>query len=76
LIDKQMDFLMHVVRDEDYYTGKRIQRAVKTGAKHEVLFGRNEGPAQRFHGWVDALVGADDQQAVAMLSGAGEYHDP
>lgn len=75
LIDKQMDFLMHVVRDEDYYTGKRIQRAVQTGAKHEVLFGRNEGPAQRFHGWVDAFVGADDQEAMAMLSRAAEYHD-
>jgi hypothetical protein len=59
LIDKQMDFLLRVVRDEDYYTGNRIQRAVKTGAKTEFLFGRNEGSCQRFHGWVDVLVSAE-----------------
>ena len=75
LIDKQMDFLMHVVRDEDYYTGKRIQRAVKTGAKQAVLFGRNEGAGQRFHDWVDALIEADDEQAMALLSNAAEFHD-
>ena len=76
LIDKQMDFLMHVVRDEDYYTGKRIQRAVKTGAKQTILFGRNEGAGQRFHDWVDALVEADAEQAMALLSDAAEFHDP
>jgi hypothetical protein len=31
-----------VVRDEDYYTGLRIQRSVKTGMKTHFLFGRNE----------------------------------
>jgi carnitine monooxygenase subunit len=76
LIDKQMEFLMHVVRDEDYYNGMRIQRAVKTRAKDEVIFGRNEGPCQRFHGWVDALIEADDEQAAALLSHADEFHDP
>ena len=53
----------------------RIQRAVKTGAKDEVIFGRNEGPGQRFHGWVDALIEADGEQAVALLSHADEFHD-
>ena len=76
-IDKQMDFLMHVVRDEDYYTGKRIQRAVKTGAKTEFVFGRNEGPCQRFHGWVDDLVAAPDAAATAALfADAVEFHHP
>jgi phenylpropionate dioxygenase-like ring-hydroxylating dioxygenase large terminal subunit len=76
-IDKQMDFLLHVVRDEDYYTGNRIQRAVKTGAKTEFLFGRNEGPCQRFHGWVDDLVAAPDEAATAALfANAGEFHHP
>ncbi|MEI6495479.1 MAG: SRPBCC family protein [Actinomycetota bacterium] len=77
LIDKQMDFLLHVVRDEDYYTGNRIQRAVKTGAKTEFLFGRNEGPCQRFHGWVDALVAADTPADTARLfADATEFHHP
>ena len=76
LIEQQMAFLMHVVRDEDYYTGNRIQRAVKTGAKTEFLFGRNEGPCQRFHGWVDALVGADDAEFVRLFAGAEQFHHP
>lgn len=75
-IDKQMDFLMHVVRDEDYYTGNRIQRAVKTGAKTEFLFGRNEGPCQRFHGWVEDLVGADDAEFTRLFADATEFHHP
>jgi hypothetical protein len=40
-------------------TGNGIQRAAKTGAKSEFLFGRNEGGGQRFHGWVDRLVAAE-----------------
>ena len=77
IIDKQMDFLLHVVRDEDYYTGNRIQRAVKTGAKTEFMFGRNEGPCQRFHGWVDELIAAPDEVATAALfADAVEFHHP
>jgi hypothetical protein len=64
-----MKFLDHVVRDEDYYTGLRIQRAVKTGAKSEFLFGRNEGGGQRFHRWVDALVRADDDEFPGLFAG-------
>ena len=59
-IEATMKFLEHVVRDEDYYTGNRIQKAVKTGAKSEFLFGRNEGGGQRFHRWLDALLATDD----------------
>ena len=50
------------MRDEDYYTGLRIQRAVKTGAKSEFLFGRNEGGGHRFHRWVDELIELDDAE--------------
>jgi len=64
------DFLEHVVRDEDYATGLRIQRAVKTGTKKEFLFGRNEGGGQRFHGWVDRLIALDDAELEAAF-GAG-----
>lgn len=77
MIDKQMDFLLHVVRDEDYYTGLRIQRAVKTGAKAEFIFGRNEGPCQRFHGWVEDLVHAEQPADTwALLAAATEHHHP
>ena len=67
-IEGVMSFLEHVVRDEDYYTGNRIQKAVKTGAKREFLFGRNEGGGQRFHRWVDALLVTDDAQLSKLFA--------
>ncbi|MFP6606107.1 MAG: aromatic ring-hydroxylating dioxygenase subunit alpha [Myxococcota bacterium] len=67
-IESTMSFLEHVVRDEDYYTGNRIQKAVKTGAKSEVLFGRNEGGGQRFHRWLEALLGTDDAQLSKLFA--------
>ena len=65
-ITQTMAFLEHVVRDEDYYTGNRIQRSVKTGAKSHFLFGRNESGCQRFHKWVDALIATDDADLPAL----------
>ncbi|MCK9988954.1 MAG: hypothetical protein AzoDbin1_05426, partial [Azoarcus sp.] len=67
-----MKFLEHVVKNEDYYTGNRIQKAVKSGAKREFLFGRNESGGQRFHGWVDALLAASDAELPKLFAeGAG-----
>jgi hypothetical protein len=59
-IDEQMAFLLKVVRDEDYMTGKLIQSAIKSGSTNDVLFGRNELGGQRFHRWVDAILETDD----------------
>jgi nitrite reductase/ring-hydroxylating ferredoxin subunit len=50
------DFLERVVREEDYPTGLRLQRALATGAKEFVIFGRNEGGGQRFHTLLDQYV--------------------
>jgi nitrite reductase/ring-hydroxylating ferredoxin subunit len=76
-IDSQMDFLLGVVRDEDYWTGNRIQRSAKTGAKSEFLFGRNEAGGQRFHQWVDSLVAADDHaDYLRLFETATESHQP
>ena len=66
-IDEMMAFLLHVVRDEDYATGKRIQQNVKTGARSEFLFGRNEAGGQRFHRWVEALIHTDDAELPDLL---------
>lgn len=71
-IEQTMAFLLHVVRDEDYFTGTRIQRALKTGTKAHVLFGRNEGGGQRFHRWVDALVAAEGDPESRALFEAGQ----
>lgn len=69
LISQQMEFLLEVVRDQDYYTGNRIQQAVKTGAKDYFLYGRNELGGQRFHEWVgDLIEAADDEAYVDLLN--------
>jgi phenylpropionate dioxygenase-like ring-hydroxylating dioxygenase large terminal subunit len=54
--EKTFELLGHVVREEDYATGLRQQRALLTGARAEVLFGRNEGGGQRFHQHLDRLL--------------------
>jgi phenylpropionate dioxygenase-like ring-hydroxylating dioxygenase large terminal subunit len=66
-IAETMRFLEHVVRDEDYFTGLRIQRALKTGAIRDVLFGRNEGGGQRFHRFVDAVLASEDAGLAALF---------
>ena len=54
--DDQFKFLKVVVAEEDYKTGLRQQQALEAGALSHVLFGRNEGGGQHFHGWVDRLL--------------------
>jgi len=68
LVAERMEFLGRVVADEDYYTGLRIQRTVKTGAKAHFMFGRNEGGGQRFHRWVDALIAVDDDELSGVFA--------
>ena len=67
-VEQTMKFLAHVVGNEDYYTGKRIQRAVKTGTKQHFLFGRNEGGGQRFHRWVQAIIDTDTAQLSELFA--------
>ena len=69
---KVMAFLHHVVEDEDYYTGLRIQKALQTGAKKVNIFGKNEGGGQRFHTFVDRLLEVDDADLPAFFKNAAE----
>ena len=57
------------MREEDYALGLRQQRALQSGAKSHVLFGRNEGGGQRFHRWVKRLIDIepDDDDGLAKL---------
>ena len=57
--NRRATFLEMVVRDEDYPTGVNQQRALATGAKSHVLFGRNEGGGQLFHQLLDQFLDAD-----------------
>lgn len=76
-IEKQIDFLRDVVRDEDYLTTFGVQKALRSGAKKDFVFGRNEGLCQRFHRWADALVAAETPADTrAVFSAAEEFHHP
>ena len=66
-LQAQQQFLLHVVQDEDYATGNRVQQALSSGLKADVLFGRNEAGGQRFHAWVDQLLAAATPGALAAL---------
>ena len=65
---EQFAFLEHVVRDEDYDTGRRQQSALEAGCRDHVLFGRNEGGAQTFHAWVDRILEASDADLPGLFS--------
>jgi len=67
--EKMFELLGYVVREEDYATGFRQQRALATGAKSHVLFGCNEGGGQRFHRWLERLLGTDDAALPRAFSG-------
>jgi phenylpropionate dioxygenase-like ring-hydroxylating dioxygenase large terminal subunit len=64
---KQFKLLEYVVQEEDYATGLRQQKALESGARKEVLFGRNEGGGHRFHRWVDRILETPDDQLNALF---------
>ncbi len=66
-IGEYMELMVDVVRDEDYLTGFRVQKALATGAKPFSLFGRNEGGGQLFHRWLDVLLETDDEELPALF---------
>jgi nitrite reductase/ring-hydroxylating ferredoxin subunit len=65
--EAQFQLLERVVREEDYATGLRQQRALMSGAKDYVLFGRNEGGGQRFHRWVERVLDTSDSDLPALF---------
>jgi phenylpropionate dioxygenase-like ring-hydroxylating dioxygenase large terminal subunit len=58
----QFKLLEYVVESEDYATGLAQQRALKTGVREHVLFGRNEGGGQHFPRLLDELLVTPDDQ--------------
>ena len=59
--EEQFKFLEFVVQEEDYSTGFKLQKGLKTGKMNTVLFGRNERGGQVFHNWVEKLINTKDQ---------------
>lgn len=70
--EKQFKLLEYVVQEEDYATGLRQQKALEGGGRDHVLFGRNEGGAQRFHQWVDRVLTTEDADLNALFSASQE----
>jgi len=66
---EQFDLLETVVLDEDYWCGKQVQEALASGARDHVLFGRNEGGGQVFHGWVQKIVETEDDKLNELFEG-------
>jgi len=67
--EEVFELLGTVVREEDYATGFRQQRALATGARSHVLFGRNEGGGQRFHRWLEHLLAQGDEALANAFPG-------
>jgi len=65
---ERLKFMLFVVEEEDYKTGLTIQRGLQSGAKKDVLFGRNEGGTQSFHKWLDAIINTDDEDLSALFA--------
>ena len=64
---EQFDFLKHVVKEEDYATGLRLQKGLKTGKLESVLFGRNESGGQAFHEWVDKIINTKNKDLSKLF---------
>ena len=75
-VQQRMDFNHHVVKNEDYSTGLRIQRALRSGGKQHNLFGRNEGGGQRFHGFLDTLLDTPDDELTALFEAGASESSP
>ncbi len=58
---QQFDLLKFVVESEDYATGLKQQKALQSGARDHVLFGRNEAGGQTFHKWLGRVLETSDE---------------
>jgi nitrite reductase/ring-hydroxylating ferredoxin subunit len=65
--DEQFNLLEYVVQEEDYATGLRQQRALISRPGANVMFGRNEGGGQHFHGFLARLLECADEDLPALF---------
>jgi phenylpropionate dioxygenase-like ring-hydroxylating dioxygenase large terminal subunit len=67
----QFEMLGKVVREEDYAAGFGQQKALSVRPDAEVLFGRNEGGGQHFHGFVDRLLNCETADLSSVFGAKG-----
>ena len=63
----QFEFLRYVVQEEDYATGLKQQKALESGAKEYVMFGKNEEGGHNFHRWVDQIIDTKDEDLSELF---------
>ena len=63
----QFEFLRYVVQEEDYATGLKQQKALESGAKEYVMFGKNEEGGHNFHRWVDHIIDTKDEDLSKLF---------
>lgn len=63
----QFDMLGMVVDTEDNAVGFTQQKALETGFVDHILYGRNEGGMQAFHGWLARVVAASDDEIPGLF---------
>jgi nitrite reductase/ring-hydroxylating ferredoxin subunit len=63
----QFEFLRYVVQEEDYATGLKQQKAMESGGKDHVLFGKNEEGGHNFHRWVDTILETSDEDLPKLF---------
>lgn len=66
--NEQFKLLEYVVAEEDYRTGLLQQAALMSRPGAEVMFGRNEGGGQHFHGFLDELLECDDADLPGLFA--------
>jgi len=52
-LEGMMDWLLGVVRDEDYAMGDLIQKGLESGAHKDIILGKNERGNQYFHEYIE-----------------------
>ena len=70
---QQFDLLKYVVEMEDYATGLKQQKALQTGARDHVLFGRNEAGGQTFHKWLKRILETSDEDLNALFRSPPDF---
>jgi phenylpropionate dioxygenase-like ring-hydroxylating dioxygenase large terminal subunit len=63
-----VDFIQHVVRDEDLPMSRQQQLALESGLLRQVHFGRNESGLQDYYRWLARIVDNDDIDLADLFS--------
>jgi len=70
---EQFGLLKYVVEEEDYATGFKQQKSLRTGARDHIVFGRNEAGGQNFHQWVKRILATNDNDLNDLFANPQDF---